>query len=52
MDNLPEKIFNGIVNNKKKYLNFLKLYNKNLSNYIIADDLLELIEKQLKKKRS
>ena len=28
---------------RKKFLNFAKLYNKNLSNVIIADDLINLI---------
>tara|TARA_B110000208_G_scaffold142356_1_gene171747 strand:+ start:940 stop:1101 length:162 start_codon:yes stop_codon:yes gene_type:complete len=33
---------------RKKFLNFAKLYNKNLSNIIIADDIINIIVSKIK----
>jgi len=41
---------NDHANDKYKYLNFLKLYNKKLSNIIISDDILDMISDNLKQK--
>ena len=48
LEHLLNNIWTNDLSKRKKFLNFAKLYNKNLSKIIISDDIINMIVNKLK----